>query len=142
MGVYFGTIATRTVKHIYVANYSAFIITIAVLHIVNNLAIPVNWHLSYPIFSGAVDALTQWWYGYNAVGFSCSAGFLGMMYYFVQTSRCTFILIGYQSFISGRWSQLICGPVTMLITPHYLTGLSLWNSVFIDSTCTFLGRHD
>lgn len=59
--VYFGTIATRTVKHIYVANwfYAAFIITIAVLRIVNNLAIPVNWHLSYPVFSGAVDALTQ-----------------------------------------------------------------------------------
>ena len=60
--VYFGTIMNRKMKHIYVANwfFSAFIITIAVLHIVNNLAIPVNWHLSYPVFSGSVDALTQW----------------------------------------------------------------------------------
>ncbi|HIH2762634.1 MAG TPA: cytochrome-c oxidase, cbb3-type subunit I [Candidatus Azoamicus sp. MARI] len=83
--VYFGTIAKRTVSHIYVANwfYGAFIITVALLHIVNHLSMPVNFIKSYSIYSGAVDAMVQWWYGHNAVGFLLTAGFLGMMYYFV-----------------------------------------------------------
>ncbi len=83
--VFFGTIARRRVKHIYVANwfYGAFIITIAILHVVNNLAIPVGWFESYSIFPGTIDAMVQWWYGHNAVGFYLTAGFLGMMYYFV-----------------------------------------------------------
>ncbi|MCB1564851.1 MAG: cbb3-type cytochrome c oxidase subunit I, partial [Xanthomonadales bacterium] len=64
--VFFGTIAKRRVKHIYVANwfYGAFIITIALLHIVNNIAIPVGLTKSYPVYSGAVDAMVQWWYGH------------------------------------------------------------------------------
>ncbi|MCG8464715.1 MAG: cbb3-type cytochrome c oxidase subunit I, partial [Xanthomonadales bacterium] len=80
--VFFGTIATRKIKHIYVANwfFGAYIITIAVLHIVNNLAIPAGLWKSYPVYSGAVDAMVQWWYGHNAVGFFLTAGFLGMMY--------------------------------------------------------------
>jgi len=83
--VYFGTIAKRTVSHIYVANwfYGAFIITVALLHTVNHLSLPVNLIKSYSIYSGAVDAMVQWWYGHNAVGFLLTAGFLGMMYYFV-----------------------------------------------------------
>ncbi|WP_205599854.1 cbb3-type cytochrome c oxidase subunit I, partial [Arhodomonas sp. KWT] len=83
--VFFGTIMKRREKHIYVANwfYGAFIITIALLHVINNLSIPVSLTKSYPIYSGAVDAMVQWWYGHNAVGFFLTAGFLGMMYYFV-----------------------------------------------------------
>ena len=83
--VFFGTIALRKVKHIYVANwfFAAMIITIAVLHITNNIAIPVTMTKSYIVYSGVVDAMVQWWYGHNAVGFFLTAGFLGMMYYFV-----------------------------------------------------------
>ncbi len=124
--VYFGTLATRKEKHIYVANwfYSAFIITIAVLHIVNNLAIPVNWHLSYPIYSGAVDALTQWWYGHNAVGFFLTAGFLGMMYYFVpkQANRPVY---SYRLSIVHFWALV---STYMWAGPHHLhyTALPDW----------------
>ena len=83
--VFFGTVATRRVKHIYVANwfFAAYIITIALLHIVNSLAIPVSMTQSYPVYAGVVDAMVQWWYGHNAVGFFLTAAFLGMMYYFV-----------------------------------------------------------
>lgn len=83
--VFFGTIMKRKTKHIYVANwfYGAFIITIAVLHIGNNLAVPVSFMKSYSIYPGTIDAMIQWWYGHNAVGFFLTAGFLGMMYYFV-----------------------------------------------------------
>lgn len=83
--VYFGTLVQRKIVHIYVANwfYGAFIITIALLHIVNKLALPVSFLKSYSIYPGAVDAMVQWWYGHNAVGFLLTAGFLGMMYYFV-----------------------------------------------------------
>ncbi len=83
--VFFGTIFKRKIQHIYVANwfYGAFIITIAMLHVVNNLAIPVGAFESYSIYSGTIDAMVQWWYGHNAVGFYLTAGFLGLMYYFV-----------------------------------------------------------
>ena len=69
--VFFGTIVKRRVKHIYVANwfFGAFIIAVAVLHIVNSLAVPVSWFKSYSIFPGTIDAMVQWWYGHNAVGF-------------------------------------------------------------------------
>ncbi len=89
--VFFGTIMKRKTKHIYVANwfYGAFIITVAILHIGNSLAMPVTFLKSYSIYAGTVDAMMQWWYGHNAVGFFLTAGFLGMMYYFVpkQTGR-------------------------------------------------------
>ena len=83
--VFFGTILKRKVKHIYVANwfYGAFILTVAVLHLVNSAAVPVGLTKSYSAYSGAVDAMVQWWYGHNAVGFFLTAGFLGMMYYFI-----------------------------------------------------------
>jgi len=83
--VFFGTIATRRVKQIYVSNwfYGALIIVIAMLHIVNSLAIPVTLTKSYPIYVGAQDAIVQWWYGHNAVGFLLTGGFLGMLYYFL-----------------------------------------------------------
>jgi cytochrome c oxidase cbb3-type subunit 1 len=83
--VFFGTIARRQTSHIYVANwfFGAFILTIAVLHVVNSMAVPVSFMKSYSMYAGAMDAMIQWWYGHNAVGFFLTAGFLGMMYYFV-----------------------------------------------------------
>lgn len=83
--VFFGTIAKRRVKHIYVANwfFGAFIITVALLHVVNSAEIPVSLTKSYSVYAGVQDAMVEWWYGHNAVGFFLTAGFLGMMYYFV-----------------------------------------------------------
>src|SRR5690606_10488989 len=83
--VFFGTIAKRRVRHIYVANwfYGAFIIAVALLHIFNNLAVPAGWWKSYSLFAGVQDAMLQWWYGHNAVGFILTTAFLGMMYYFI-----------------------------------------------------------
>ena len=85
--VFLGTLWKRREPHIYVANwfYLAFIVTIAMLHIVNNLAVPVSLTgtKSYSLFAGVQDAMTQWWYGHNAVGFFLTAGFLGIMYYFI-----------------------------------------------------------
>jgi len=83
--VFFGTIAKRRVKHIYVANwfFGAFILTVAMLHVVNSAAIPVNLFKSYSAYAGVQDAMVQWWYGHNAVGFFLTAGFLGIMYYFI-----------------------------------------------------------
>ncbi len=83
--VFFGTIATRRIRPIYISNwfYGALIIVIAMLHIVNSLAIPVSPGKSYSIYAGAQDAVVQWWYGHNAVGFLLTGGFLGMMYYFL-----------------------------------------------------------
>ncbi len=124
--VFFGTIAKRKVKHIYVANwfYGAFILTVAVLHIVNNLAIPVGLTQSYPIYSGAVDAMVQWWYGHNAVGFFLTAGFLGMMYYFVpkQANRPIY---SYRLSIVHFWALI---SIYMWAGPHHLhyTALPEW----------------
>ncbi|MEL6785261.1 MAG: cbb3-type cytochrome c oxidase subunit I, partial [Pseudomonadota bacterium] len=87
LAVFLGTIVRRTEPHIYVANwfFLAFIVTVAMLHVVNGLSMPVSLlgAKSYSAFGGVQDALTQWWYGHNAVGFFLTAGFLGMMYYFV-----------------------------------------------------------
>ncbi len=82
---FFATIANRNVKHLYVAIwfYMSFVITIALLHIVNSLAIPAGLFQSYPIYSGLTDALVQWWYGHNAVGFFLTTPFLGLMYYYL-----------------------------------------------------------
>ncbi len=87
LAVYVGTLMQRKQAHIYVANwfYLSFILATALLHTFNNLAIPVNLFTlkSYSLFAGTQDAMTQWWYGHNAVGFFLTAAFLGMMYYFV-----------------------------------------------------------
>jgi cytochrome c oxidase cbb3-type subunit 1 len=82
---FIGTVMKRKQSHIYVANwfFLAFILAVALLHIFNNLAIPFSWTESYSLFSGVQDAMIQWWYGHNAVGFYLTAAFLGMMYYFV-----------------------------------------------------------
>ncbi|MCP1674661.1 cytochrome c oxidase cbb3-type subunit 1 [Natronocella acetinitrilica] len=124
--VFFGTIVKRRVKHIYVANwfYGAFIIAVAVLHIVNNLAIPVGLTHSYPVYSGAVDAMVQWWYGHNAVGFFLTAGFLGMMYYFIpkQANRPIY---SYRLSIVHFWALI---SIYMWAGPHHLhyTALPEW----------------
>ncbi|THG81813.1 cytochrome C oxidase Cbb3, partial [Pseudomonas sp. A-1] len=80
--VFFGTVMQRKTKHIYVGNwfFGAFILVTAMLHIVNNLELPVGLLKSYSLYSGATDAMVQWWYGHNAVGFFLTTGFLGMMY--------------------------------------------------------------
>ncbi|MCF6264328.1 MAG: cytochrome-c oxidase, cbb3-type subunit I [Xanthomonadales bacterium] len=121
--VFFGTIVKRKVEHIYVANwfYGAFIITVAVLHIFNNLAIPITWTKSYPIYSGAVDAMVQWWYGHNAVGFFLTAGFLGMMYYFVP-KRAERPVYSYRLSIVHFWALI---STYMWAGPHHLNYTSL-----------------
>ena len=83
--VFFGTIMKRRIRHIYVANwfFGAFIIAVAMLHVVNSAALPVSMTKSYSLYAGVQDAMVQWWYGHNAVGFFLTAGFLGIMYYFV-----------------------------------------------------------
>jgi len=83
--VFFGTIMKRRVSHIYVANwfFGGFILTVALLHVVNSLALPVSLTKSYSVYAGVQDAMVQWWYGHNAVGFFLTAGFLGIMYYFI-----------------------------------------------------------
>jgi cytochrome c oxidase cbb3-type subunit 1 len=123
--VFLFTIGRRRVKHIYVANwfYAAFIITVAVLHIFNNLSIPVSMWKSYPIYSGVIDAMMQWWYGHNAVGFFLTAGFLGMMYYFVpkQAGRPVY---SYRLSVVHFWALI---AIYMWAGPHHLHYTSLPN---------------
>lgn len=113
--VFFGTIATRRIKQIYVSNwfYGGLIIVIAMLHIVNSLAIPVTISKSYSLFSGAQDAIVQWWYGHNAVGFLLTGGFLGMMYYFLpkQADRPIWSYrLSIVSFWAFTYSYIWAGP--------------------------------
>jgi cytochrome c oxidase cbb3-type subunit 1 len=116
--VFFGTLIKRRVSHIYVANwfFGAFIITTAVLHIVNSAEIPVSLTKSYSVYAGTVDAMVQWWYGHNAVGFFLTAGFLGMMYYFVpkQAGRPIY---SYRLSIVHFWALI---SIYMWAGPHHL----------------------
>ncbi len=116
--VFFGTIVKRRIKHIYVANwfFGAFIITVAVLHIVNSLAIPVDATKSYSAYPGVIDAMVQWWYGHNAVGFFLTAAFLGMMYYFVpkQAGRPVY---SYRLSVVHFWALI---SIYMWAGPHHL----------------------
>jgi cytochrome c oxidase cbb3-type subunit 1 len=104
--IYLRTLARRKEPHIYVANwyYMAFILVVAVLHIVNNLAVPVSYGgaKSYSLFSGVQDAMTQWWYGHNAVAFFLTAGFLGMMYYYLP-KRAGRPIFSYRMSIISFW---------------------------------------
>jgi cytochrome c oxidase cbb3-type subunit 1 len=126
--VFFGTIAKRKIKHIYVANwfYGAFIITVALLHIVNSAEIPADFMKSYSAYAGVQDAMVQWWYGHNAVGFFLTAGFLGMMYYFVpkQAERPVY---SYSLSIVHFWALIF---TYMWAGPHHLhyTALPDWVS--------------
>jgi cytochrome c oxidase cbb3-type subunit 1 len=128
LAVFLGTLLQRKEPHIYVANwfYLSFIVTIAMLHVVNNLAVPVSFlgTKSYSLFSGVQDALTQWWYGHNAVGFFLTAGFLGMMYYFVpkQADRPIY---SYRLSIIHFWALIF---LYIWAGPHHLhyTALPDW----------------
>jgi cytochrome c oxidase cbb3-type subunit 1 len=124
--VFFGTVGTRKVKHIYVANwfFGAFIIAVALLHIVNSAAIPVSLTKSYSAYAGVQDAMIQWWYGHNAVGFFLTAGFLGMMYYYIpkQAERPVY---SYRLSIVHFWALIF---TYMWAGPHHLhyTALPDW----------------
>lgn len=124
--VFFGTIGKRKVKHIYVANwfFGAFILTVALLHIVNSAAVPASFWKSYSAYAGVQDAMVQWWYGHNAVGFFLTAGFLGIMYYFVpkQANRPVY---SYSLSIVHFWALIF---TYMWAGPHHLhyTALPDW----------------
>jgi len=124
--VFFGTIGIRKVRHIYVANwfFGSFIIAVALLHIVNGAVIPVGWWKSYSVYAGVQDAMVQWWYGHNAVGFFLTAGFLGMMYYFIpkQAERPVY---SYRLSIVHFWALIF---TYMWAGPHHLhyTALPDW----------------
>ncbi len=130
LAVYMGTIFNRRERHIYVANWFllSFIITVAMLHIVNNISIPVSiWgSKSVQVFAGVQDAMVQWWYGHNAVGFFLTAGFLGMMYYFVpkQANRPIY---SYKLSIIHFWALIF---LYIWAGPHHLhyTALPDWAS--------------
>jgi cytochrome c oxidase cbb3-type subunit 1 len=126
--VFFGTIGIRKVRHIYVANwfFGAYILTIALLHIVNSAALPVSFMgmKSYSAYAGVQDAMVQWWYGHNAVGFFLTAGFLGMMYYYIpkQAERPVY---SYRLSIVHFWALIF---TYMWAGPHHLhyTALPDW----------------
>jgi cytochrome c oxidase cbb3-type subunit 1 len=126
--VFFGTIGVRKIRHIYVANwfFGAFIIAVALLHIVNSAAVPVSlWPMkSYSAYAGVQDAMVQWWYGHNAVGFFLTAGFLGMMYYYIpkQAGRPVY---SYRLSIVHFWALIF---TYMWAGPHHLhyTALPDW----------------
>ena len=120
--VFFGTIGIRKVRHIYVANwfFGAFILTIALLHVVNSAELPVTLTKSYSAYAGVQDAMVQWWYGHNAVGFFLTAGFLGMMYYYIpkQAGRPVY---SYRLSIVHFWALIF---TYMWAGPHH-RGLNL-----------------
>ncbi|NIM43658.1 MAG: cytochrome-c oxidase, cbb3-type subunit I [Hydrogenophaga sp.] len=124
--VFFGTIGQRKVRHIYVANwfFGAFILAVALLHIVNSAALPVSFTKSYSAYAGVQDAMVQWWYGHNAVGFFLTAGFLGMMYYFIpkQAERPVY---SYRLSIVHFWALIF---IYIWAGPHHLhyTALPDW----------------
>ena len=124
--VFFGTIGRRKVRHIYVANwfFGAFILTVALLHVVNGAVLPVSFMKSYSAYAGVQDAMVQWWYGHNAVGFFLTAGFLGMMYYYIpkQAERPIY---SYRLSIVHFWALIF---TYMWAGPHHLhyTALPDW----------------
>lgn len=124
--VFFGTIVKRNTQHIYVGNwfYGAFILVTAMLHVVNHVSLPVSLFKSYSAYSGATDAMIQWWYGHNAVGFFLTTGFLGMMYYFVpkQAERPIY---SYRLSIVHFWALI---TLYIWAGPHHLhyTALPDW----------------
>jgi cytochrome c oxidase cbb3-type subunit I len=116
--VFFGTVGMRKVRHIYVANwfFGSFIIAVALLHIVNSAVVPVSLTKSYSVYAGVQDAMVQWWYGHNAVGFFLTAGFLGMMYYYIpkQAERPVY---SYRLSIVHFWALIF---TYMWAGPHHL----------------------
>jgi cytochrome c oxidase cbb3-type subunit 1 len=124
--VFFGTLVKRKVPHIYVANwfFGGYILTIALLHVVNSAEIPASFWKSYSAYAGVQDAMVQWWYGHNAVGFFLTAGFLGIMYYFVpkQAGRPVY---SYRLSVVHFWALIF---TYMWAGPHHLhyTALPDW----------------
>ena len=124
--VFFGTVGIRKVRHIYVANwfFGAYIIAVALLHIFNNIQLPTSLTHSYSAYAGVQDAMVQWWYGHNAVGFFLTAAFLGMMYYFIpkQAERPVY---SYRLSIVHFWALIF---TYMWAGPHHLhyTALPDW----------------
>ena len=124
--VFFGTVGIRKVRHIYVANwfYGAFIIAVALLHITNAMSMPATLWKSYSVYAGVQDAMIQWWYGHNAVGFFLTAGFLGIVYYFIpkQAERPVY---SYRLSIVHFWALIF---TYMWAGPHHLhyTALPDW----------------
>ena len=123
---FFGTIAIRKVKHLYVAIwfYMSMVLTIAILHIFNNLAMPATLTRSYPIYAGMTDALVQWWYGHNAVGFLLTTPILGLMYYFLPKS-VNRPVYSYRLSIIHFWALVF---IYIWAGPHHLlySGLPDW----------------
>jgi cytochrome c oxidase cbb3-type subunit I len=123
---FFGTVGIRKVRHIYVANwfYGAFIIAVALLHITNAMSMPATLWKSYSVYAGVQDAMIQWWYGHNAVGFFLTAGFLGIVYYFIpkQAERPVY---SYRLSIVHFWALIF---TYMWAGPHHLhyTALPDW----------------
>ncbi|MFP5519723.1 MAG: cytochrome-c oxidase, cbb3-type subunit I [Bdellovibrionia bacterium] len=119
----FGAIAKRREKHMYVAIwfYIATVITVAVLHIVNSLEIPVGMLQSYPVWAGIQDALVQWWYGHNAVAFFLTTPFLGLMYYFVPKAANRPVY-SYRLSIIHFWALVF---IYIWAGPHHLLYTSL-----------------
>jgi len=123
---YFGTIWRRREKHIYVANwfFMAMIIAIAVLHVFNSIEIPVSMTKSYSAYAGVQDAMVQWWYGHNAVGFFLTAGFLGIMYYFLP-KQAKLPIYSYRLSVLHFWTLIF---IYVWAGPHHLlyTALPDW----------------
>lgn len=136
--VFFGTIANRKIRPIYISNwfYGALIIVIAMLHIVNSLAIPVTIGKSYSLYAGAQDAIVQWWYGHNAVGFLLTGGFLGMMYYFLPKHAGRPIWsyrLSVVAFWSFTYSYIWAGPhhLHYSAVPEWVLSLGMVMSVIL-----------
>ena len=123
---FFWTLARRREPHLYVAIwfYISTVITVAVLHVVNNLAILVTWYKSYHVYAGVQDALIQWWYGHNAVGFLLTTPFLGMMYYYLPKAA-QLPVYSYRLSIIHFWSLIF---IYIWAGPHHLlyTALPDW----------------
>ncbi len=138
--VYLMTLKNRKEPHIYVANwfFMAFIIVIAVLHVGNNISIPISWNSAESIsfFSGVQSAMIQWWYGHNAVGFWLTAAFIGIMYYFVP-KRANRPIYSYRLSILHFWSLIFiyiwAGPNHLIYTslPDWVQTLGMTMSIIL-----------
>jgi len=121
-----GTIIRRRVKHMYVALwfYIASFVTVAVLHIVNSLSVPVSFLKSYSVYAGVQDALVQWWYGHNAVAFFLTTPYLGLMYYFL-VKAANRPVYSYRLSIVHFWTLIF---IYIWAGPHHLlyTALPGW----------------
>ncbi len=125
---FFGTLMKRRERHMYVALwfYIATIVTVAVLHVLNSLAIPAAFLKSYSVYAGVQDAFMQWWYGHNAVAFFLTTPFLGLMYYFLPKAAGRPVY-SYRLSIIHFWSLVF---IYIWAGPHHLhyTALPAWAS--------------